>query len=277
MKKMTLSAVAQRLLSPKVLRQLCGMLLLTAGTTQACADVMMRITVDPGGAKQRVYNIADDTDGVIESPSDPAADQDGDPGSMLVLGSFFDATNTQIFDSNILSLTTSSSTDPFDFDLLADMFSFDAGRFLVEVSLTNLDPTNFTMGGTYFADIGGTAGSSVPGMAVSYTSGIDLANQPFVISQTIPPYSYDSTGTSGISNFSNTSSFDFGTPLSLFSMSARYEFTASAALQDLGFDSFNEARVTVPEPGTLSVAAFASLALPAVRRYRRFGKKRIAN
>lgn len=217
------------------------------------AGLIIRITADPGGANQSVNEFHDDDPNDLDLLS----------GQMFLFQSVFDSSGTQLFDAN-LSVTTSSITAPFDFDLLADVISYTAGSMRVEVTLTDLDPTSFANGGLYNGDIGGTAGVINPGMTLNFASGYDTSNQPYAITTGVSPYNYPGGPAGDTFNYSASTAI---APLSgLFSISARYDFTATAALQDLGFDSFNDSSVPVPEPSFPAVLLLGTVAVVISRR-----------
>jgi hypothetical protein len=223
------------------------------------ADVIIRLTADPGGASEHVMTF---TDG-------DAFDLDNTVGGIFIAAfSVFDGpggSGSQTFDVNSLSVSSSSTLVPFDFDVLLDLISFAAANLRLEVTQTNLDPTEFVNGGLYQADIGGNAGLVQQGITMSYVSGFDVNNQAFALTSAVPQYNFD--GSTITYNYSGS------TPVSPiaapFSMSARYDFTATGALQDIGFDSFNDISVPVPEPGPVTAAvACTSFVLWSLRKRR---------
>jgi len=219
---------------------------------------MIRITADPGGASENVMTF---TDG-------DALDLDPTAGNIFI-GNFSvyegtAGTGRQTFDINSLSVSSVSSLAPVDFDVLLDLLSLEAANLRLEVTQTDLDPTSFINGGMYLADIGGNAGIFTPGMTMSYVSGFDVNNQAYALTTSIPQYDFDGTTT----NFNYSGSITVAPIVSNFSMTARYDFTATGPLQDIGFNSFNEMGTPVPEPGTLT-AAFACTGLIIWRLRRR--------
>ena len=229
-----------------------------AQVTSASAGLMIRITADPGGASENVMTFTDG-DGLDLDPT----------AGNIFIGNFsvFDGaggTGRQTFDVNSLSVSSVSTLAPVDFDVLLDLLSLEAANLRLEVTQTDLDPTPFINGGMYLADIGGNAGIFMPGMTMSYVSGFDVNNQAYALTTSIPQYNFDGTTTT----FNYSGSVTAAPLVSSFSMTARYDFTATGGFQDIGFNSFNEMGVPVPEPGTLT-AAFACTGLIIWRSRRR--------
>ncbi|MFM7165100.1 MAG: hypothetical protein ACKO3T_07595 [Planctomycetaceae bacterium] len=235
---------------------LVSSLLWIVQVTSAPAGLMIRITADPGGASENVMTFTDDD----------AFDLDNTAGNIFIAAfSVFDNAGNQTFDVNSLSVSSSTTLAPIDFDVLLDLLSFDAGKLRLEVTQTDLDSSFFINGGMYLADIGGTAGIFVPGMTMSYVSGFDAGNQAFNLATTVPQFDY----TGGSQTFSYSGSASVSPLVAPFSMTARYDFTATGGSQDIGFNSFNEMGVPVPEPGSLTAAvACTGLILWRLRKRR---------
>ncbi|MFN9289382.1 MAG: hypothetical protein ACK6EB_15020, partial [Planctomyces sp.] len=223
-----------------------------AHNATAAAGLIIRVTADPGGANQTITTF---TDG-------DANDQDSTAGNIFLSSFAVFAGPQQTFDINSLSVSTVSTLQPVDFDVLLDLASIQAATLRLEVTVTDMDPTEFAAGGQYYADIGGAAGIFVPGMTMSYSSGYDTTNQPFSLASSVPTFNY--TGPSQLFNYSAT--VPVSALSSPFSLSARYDFTSTGFGQDLGFNSFNEMSVPVPEPGAFIAVGFCVAAVVCRKR-----------
>ncbi|MFO0177683.1 MAG: hypothetical protein ACK55P_10840, partial [Planctomyces sp.] len=110
-----------------------------AHNATAAAGLIIRVTADPGGANQTITTF---TDG-------DANDQDSTAGNIFLSSFAVFAGPQQTFDINSLSVSTVSTLQPVDFDVLLDLASIQAATLRLEVTVTDMDPTEFAAGGQY--------------------------------------------------------------------------------------------------------------------------------
>lgn len=247
------SVLSSRLMS----RYFLAFISLIVLAQDCCADgiLAVRVTADRGEATEKVYTFYD---------GDPE-DQNpisGDFDLYLTGGSpfpVFDLNSLQTFDLN-LTVSSVSASAPYDFDLLMDVLSYEIRKIRVEITLTGLNPSSFVSpSGVFFGDIGGNIGA---GMQIQFSAGIDSANAEFGLTQWLfdsePTDSYVYSGLVVEDPFYVSESFNMGALSGPFSMTARYDITASAKMQSVGFDSYVSA---VPEPSGMATLAGLSFLL----------------
>lgn len=223
------------------------------------ADVMVRITAAPGTSRETSVTISD-------GDSQDADDSIG--GLSLLEYAVMDSDDNQLFEFISFDISSSPTDIPWDFDaLLTNALSFFPNeKFVIEVTRTNLDSTEYANGGMFRGDIGGSV--LVSGLTMTYSAGFDTSNVAFALTNKIQDYTFTPSGATNEA-FAYSGEVLIPSLTGPFSISSRYEFTSTAAGQTMGFDSLNEASLVVPEPASMAVlSGLTAVAVPCWQRLR---------